>query len=465
MLPQFTRKPVDHPLGYLVAISGLMMQLMSYGIDNSYSIFLQDMHNDESLGNPSITVISLGNSVALGLSPAFGVIAGFLVDRLPPRVMLGASTIMLFSGLWIATFAKSIYAVTFTYCLLASIGTACMLSPGAAATSSWFDRYRGLAMGINFCGGGLGNMIVPPLAGRWVVHYGWRQTFRLMSAFCAIGVVATCLSARRREPLRPANEAAPDAENPKENREPQEDEEKGKETEGPEGIRSLHIHKLTPWELFLTMFTRPFIGNFLCWFVYSWAFFSLIFSFVPYVSSMGKSGTVYAAEEPIPTDVASTVFIFFGAFQIAGSVSVGWIASLTSSEFAYVACATVGGSCCGLLALCRSYIAFAFALSVIGFCTAGIFAVMPALIAEHLYGPNLGFYMGSVFLAGVVGGFCAPPLQAELQQRHNGNYSYVCVIMCACMLLAGAVCYGTLWRTKRARLMRVVGQTKLVETL
>ncbi|RHW72498.1 monocarboxylate transporter-like protein [Trypanosoma brucei equiperdum] len=547
MLPSFTRKPADHPIGYLVALSGLLMQLMSYGIDNSYSIFSEDMHNDPSLGFPSITAISLGNSVSLGLSPAFGVLAGFCVDRLPPRFMMALSTILLFTGLWISsTLAANIYVVTFTYCLFASIGTACMLSPGAAATSSWFNRYQGLAMGINFAGGGIGSAIIPPLAGKWVVAYGWRKAFQLMSIFCAIGVLATALSARRREPKRddssaddetregnksgngssvtrsnePATVGGGGAANNGHN-EGKEDvremgrkngshtntskvppngrgvgtnQQNGNDGEGldvteqsqrnntfasaidvdmdtsmdadePQVIRSLHTHKLTPWELFLSMFTLPFMGNFLCWFIYSWAFYSLIYAAVPYISSMGKPGTVYAGVPPIPTDVAATLFTFYGVFQVVGSVLVGWLASLVTAEFAYVFCATVGGIGCGLLALGRSYVAFALLLCIIGFCMAGMFAVMPTLIATHLYGPNLGFYFGAVFLAGVVGGFVAPPMQATIQLRNNGSYAFVCVVMSVSMTLSALVCYATLWRSKRSGIVLAARKTKLVEIM
>ncbi|RNF11353.1 transporter, partial [Trypanosoma conorhini] len=381
MLPSFTRKPVDHPLGFLVAISGLLMQLMSYGIDNSYSIFSEDMHKDPSLGYPSITTISLGNSVSLGLSPLFGVLCGFLVDRVPPRLMMAVSTGMLFFGLWMSSsFASNVTAVTFAYCLLASISSACMLSPGAAATSSWFRRYQGLAMGINFAGGGVGSAIIPSFAGKWVVMYGWRKTFRLMSAFCAIGVVATLLSARRDSSGDVAEaeaEAEAEAAAAHDDNEPQhaEEEQRQQSQEGEAAVhnppvgdnpgdieaasarRSLHTHKLTPWELFLSVFSRAFMGNFFCWLIFSWAFYSLIYVAVPYVSSMGKVGTVYATEKPIPTDVASTLFTFYGVFQIVGSVLVGWLATSTTNEFAYVTCATVGGVFCGFLAFCRSYVA------------------------------------------------------------------------------------------------------------
>lgn len=467
MLSLFSRRPVDHPLGFLVAVSGMLMQLMTYGIENSYSIFSEDMHGDASLGNPSVTSISLGNSVSLGLSPLLGVFAGFLVDRVPPYVLMAASTALLFAGLWISSvFATSITAVTFSYCLMASVASACMLSPGAAATSTWFRRYQGLAMGIHFCGGGLGSMFIPPIVGRWVVMYGWRRTFQLMSAFCSIGVVAALLSAKRQPDSPPSTpaESTPTGAQALEGGADSffagttdDSSADNKEEGGGVGVgeptlvsRSLHTHKLTPSELFFSLFTKEFMSHFLCWAIFSWGFFSLIYVMVPYVSSMGKPGTMYASATPIPTDLASTMFTFYGVSQIVGSVLVGWLATLTSAEFAYILCVTLGGVHSGLLCFARSYAAFAVLLCAVGLCVAGALAVMPALVARRLRGPNVGFFVGAVFSAGAIGGLAAPPAQAALRQR-SGGYGGGCALIAASMIAAGAVCYAAMWPKKRLR--------------
>lgn len=174
------------------------MQIMCYGIDNSFSVFSDSMQKDASLGHPSATTVSFGNSVALGLTPAFGVLAGFIVDRVPSRVLMFASTILLFSGLWLSSsFAHSSIEVTFSYCLLASLACACMLSPGPAVTSTWFKSKLGLAQGITFCGGGIGSAFIPAVLGQWVGPYGWRKTFRYASCFCVFGLAASILSCKR----------------------------------------------------------------------------------------------------------------------------------------------------------------------------------------------------------------------------------------------------------------------------
>lgn len=529
-----TRKPADHWLGYSVAISGALMQMMSYGIDNSFSSFSNSMQNDPTLGFPSATAVSFGNSVSLGLSPVFGVVAGFMVDRLPPRFMMLLSTALLFLGLWIcSTWAHSMVAVAFSYCLLASISSACMLSPGAAATGSWFRKRLGLAQGINFCGGGVGSAVIPAVLGSWIEPYGWRKTFRLMSAFCAIGLLASIFSCRRGEPRDEEEEAEEEAaaaetanvedvelsvglshHTPAGGVEPTDmsldvrpvaaiadDEERdvhggfscsGEGAERDSGdsysssspvvaagdadpfnekkvgtqrkamtrheelMHAMHTRRLRPLEILRVMLTTEFLANFFMFAIYGWAFYGMIYVTFPYVSSMGTAGTVYQHLTPISTSKASTTFTFWGVFQIFGSILVGALASATANNFAYCLCSGVGGIATASLAFCRNYASFASCLSVIGFCTAGIFAVMPALLVDAFYGPNLGFFMACVFVAGCLGGFSAPPIQAELQTRHDGNYSYGCIFISCCMTMPGVLCYLLLWPGKKNKAVRRV---------
>ncbi|EPY24010.1 MFS transporter, MCP family, solute carrier family 16 (monocarboxylic acid transporters), member 14 [Strigomonas culicis] len=399
--------------------------------------------------------------------------------------MMLISTALLFLGCWLASsFAKSAVEVTFSYCLLASISSAFMLSPGAAATGSWFQRALGLAQGITFSGGGIGSAWISPILGTWVEAYGWRKTFRLMSCFCAIGLFASIFSCRRHNPDEASDDeaaAAGDAEadslsgsneklaTPKEglpedkaNSTAPEDSGnatiegvyKGFFTPEAELLAILKVRRLRPAEYARAVLTRAFLANFFMFAIYGWAFYSLIYMTVPYVSSMGSAGTAYAGVMPISTSKASSVYTFWGAFQIIGSVLVGGLASFTADEFAYCACCVVGAVSTALLSVCRNYASFAATYSIVGFCSAGVFAVMPALIARSFYGPNLGFFMGGVFVAGCLGGFSAPPIQAQLAAHYNGNYTYGCVFTSVCFTAPGILCYTLLWQNKQNAIAR-----------
>src|SRR5436305_14309491 len=49
--------------------------------------------------------------------------------------------------------------------------------PYAAVSTQWFDRRRGLALGIGIAGVGLGVALVPQLAAALIAAFGWRTAY------------------------------------------------------------------------------------------------------------------------------------------------------------------------------------------------------------------------------------------------------------------------------------------------
>jgi MFS family permease len=49
--------------------------------------------------------------------------------------------------------------------------------PYGAAISLWFDRQRGIAIGIAMAGVGLGVALVPQIASLYIRHFGWREAY------------------------------------------------------------------------------------------------------------------------------------------------------------------------------------------------------------------------------------------------------------------------------------------------
>ncbi|CCW69061.1 unnamed protein product [Phytomonas sp. Hart1] len=497
-----TRKPLDHPLGYMVAISGALMEVMCYGIDNGFSTFSRDMENDPSLGSPSEIRLSYGNSVAVGTSPIFGVFAGLLVDRLPPRLMMLASTLFMFLGLWIGSVANNVEGVIFGYCLMASISCAFMITPSVTTTGTWFRRRLSIAQGLNSCGGGIGNFIIQPVTGYLVQHYGWRRALRYTSFFCLIGVFASIFSCKRAEPNEDSKEAQSDA--------------IVKETGGlvvthmsniqaqsgtasqndlirknssgsmqfndnpiiTDASSNIHEHhtvgrslvtevndadslpdhndlmyavntrSLSIVELIRVFLTKEFLANFFMYFFFAWTFFGLLWSVFRFYVSMGEKGTPYENATPISYSQAASLFTFWGASQVFSAISTGIIANFTSEPFIYIL------SCIGCVIMClitpffRTYALFAFSMSILGFCTAGIFTMMPCFLVKQFYGPNLGLIISIIFVGGCVGGFFSPVVLAHIHTFFN-NYTPCYMFMAFCTMISAILCFSLLSKNKK----------------
>ncbi|MBV9824556.1 MAG: MFS transporter [Alphaproteobacteria bacterium] len=69
------------------------------------------------------------------------------------------------------------------------------------AISAWFDRRRGLALGIALAGIGFGGMIVPQLANYFIARFGWRIAYVLLGIMVlAIAFPAVALWVREPQP-------------------------------------------------------------------------------------------------------------------------------------------------------------------------------------------------------------------------------------------------------------------------
>jgi MFS family permease len=146
---------------------------------SSFGVFLkpltQEFHSSRGAISLALTIES--TIVAFGIP-----LVGRFLDRFGPRkvilpCMIGAALILL-SGY----FCRG--KVWHLYVFYAALGAA---TCGVASVSygdvvsHWFDRFRGLALGLMMLGPGLGAFVMPTAAQYLISRFGWRL------AFCIVG--------------------------------------------------------------------------------------------------------------------------------------------------------------------------------------------------------------------------------------------------------------------------------------
>lgn len=130
---------------------------------------------------------SLAFSLSLTLMIVAMPVIGRLVDRygarrviLPAAAVLGVSLIS-FSipslGQW------HFYGV---YLILGLIGAGTTPVPYNSVLSHWFDKKRGLALGLATIGIGVSTVIMPSLAHALITRFGWRGAYALLGVFVIV---------------------------------------------------------------------------------------------------------------------------------------------------------------------------------------------------------------------------------------------------------------------------------------
>src|SRR5260370_19880606 len=160
----------------------------------SFGIFLKALSQEFHSGRAAISLcFTLHNLMAAVSVP----LAGRLVDRFGPRRVILPSMAIVGSILLSSKLCSG--RIWQLYVFYLALG---LVSPGAGPVpygnviSHWFDRYRGLALGLTLFGLGSGALIMPSLAQRLIAQFGWRLTYGIIGAailLISVPVVGTVL--------------------------------------------------------------------------------------------------------------------------------------------------------------------------------------------------------------------------------------------------------------------------------
>lgn len=134
------------------------------------------------------TQISLGFTIAALLVGLLSPVVGLAVSRLGVKKVYTFGALAVSAGLLLLSFITQLWQYYALYVLIAA-GIASMgLVPSQTIASHWFERKRGLAMGIIMTGIGLGGMFMVFVASQAVESFGWRGAFRLLAGmvFCIV---------------------------------------------------------------------------------------------------------------------------------------------------------------------------------------------------------------------------------------------------------------------------------------
>lgn len=125
--------------------------------------------------------VTSGNALSkLLVGPAFGFIAGWMVDRFGPRKLMMAGILM--AGIALIGLGRvTTLGMFYFFYLFNALGYVCGGPlPNQVLLSRWFDKSRGKAMGIAYLGIGVGGAAVPWISHSLVEHFGWQAALQTL---------------------------------------------------------------------------------------------------------------------------------------------------------------------------------------------------------------------------------------------------------------------------------------------
>lgn len=411
-------KPPRFYYGWVIVFVAFVTLGITFGIWYSYSVFIlavvQEFGWSMAAGSSVFSVFILSHST-------FAMAGGYLQDRFGPRVVVPAGAIILAAALVICTFSRSLWHFQLSYGLMGGGGISLLAFVAHSAfLPKWFERKRGLALGIAMAGIGLGMLLVVPFAENLIFVFGWRQAYWVLAAMVLFIVAPLNLIFGRKSPESISQ--VPDGDAPVE-----------QTPQKPHRWSMLIVDKKwahMDWSFKTSCKTMRF------WYLVS-AFFFIAFSFqgvlLHAVAAMVDSGM----------DRASAAF-FFGIAGITGSagkILFGYLSDILGRERSKLIAdvmAILGIVSLMLVSLLHGPMALTFALFFgLGYGAAA--PLMPAIAADIFMGRNYGLIFSIIATGGGLGGAAGTYVNGLLRDI-TGSYTISFALCCgflavSCLLI------------------------------
>src|ERR1700728_1586128 len=154
---------------------------------------------------------SFGFLVSAAVSP----LIGRMMDRAGPRSVMELGVALMAGGLLLAPLTTQPWHLYLTIGVLVGAGSICLGYSGQSLyLPNWFNRRRGLAIGLAFAGVGIGSVTLLPWVQVMIDQTGWRTACTAMGLLVLIALAPINLLVRKRPEdlgLRPDGDAAPSA--------------------------------------------------------------------------------------------------------------------------------------------------------------------------------------------------------------------------------------------------------------
>ena len=182
--------------------------LMTLGCSAMWAgaIVLEPIANEFNTGRGNSSLIYGTFMIGFALG---GVVMGRLADRMGIMIPALIGSLALPAGFYLAAHASSILEISLAFSLLCGfLGSSFSMAPLIADISHWFNRRRGLAVGIAFSGSYVAGAIWPPILQRMFDAQGWRESFIDLALLTLIFMALLSLLLY---PRPPTNEQLPTA--------------------------------------------------------------------------------------------------------------------------------------------------------------------------------------------------------------------------------------------------------------
>jgi MFS family permease len=392
--------------GWIVLGVAFVTVVLGYAIRNSFAVFYPTIV--EEFGWERGTT-ALMFSIALLVYGLVSPLAGTLIDRFKPRLVLPLGGLIAGVGIALCSLATAQWQFFLFYGAIAAIGLSLAgWSPLTTIVSKWFVKKRGLAIGILGAGFG-GSLISAPIAQFLISSFGWQKAYIIVGIFPIAIIVPICILLIRRSPQEKGflPDGAPQKPpQPEEPVEPQIGEDRW---------------ATTTWTLSRAMKTYQF-----------WLLFLIGFFLLGFAEQIAIAHQVYffrdVGFEPM---VAAKIYSVFGIAFIIGTLCT-FLSDRFGREKIFIPSCLLSAGAVSLLFLIQDASHLWMPVLFAVFFGLGIGAAGPVFYsaaADLFQGRHFGSILGTITLGFSLGGAIGPPLAGFIHDKTNSYFFAFLIIL------------------------------------
>ncbi len=363
----------------------------------SLGLFMLPLGEEFGWNRTEISLALTCFTVALALSIPY---IGKLVDQFGSRkILLPSFTVFAVLLALIPVLANQLWILFLLFVLIGSLAAGANALPYLRSISAWFDRRRGLAIGIAMGGSGMGFVYVPPMVQHMIDSYGWRSGYFMLAAVTFIVAIPLVYFVLREAPSKT---------------EIKDYDELRQGTIGEQSVSGIPLSLLLKrpllWQLFIIF----------C--LLSFSLYGVLSHLVPMLSDRGMS-----------SGNAALVMSTLGLSIVAARVIIGYIIDRFFAPLVAAVCFLVAVIGVSLLATgAIGSLAFLAAV-LIGFSMGAEIDMLAFLTGRYFGVENFGQVYGILFTSFLIG-TAVGPVAYGMSYEATGAYIWMLVVSIVLML-------------------------------
>ena len=379
----------------------------------SFSIFIKPLEDDFGW---SRSAISLAMSIYMILHGIAGPFVGHAVETYGPKKVMTLFALLSGASFVLMSFISSLWSFYLAYSLLSLSTTGIGFIPVSSVLARWFIRRRGTAIGFAMVGISAGGLVMAPLVGLVISHFGWRTTFVFLGLLVWLLALPVTLFVMKGSPSEIG--LLPDGDEPG-----------AGAASDPRVLPAPHagapsVTEQEGWPLRAAVRTRAFFWIATTFFLAPLAQMGMLQHQVPLIVEAGVSEAMSATALGLTAGLGGL-----------GKLSFGRISEILPFHYAIMLC--FGLQALGVFVLFNAEsIAMVWAyVAIFGFAMGGVIVLLP-LVVIHFFGlAAFGVIMGTVSLILALGN-ASGALLSGLIYDSLGSYHYAMIVYMCLYLIA-----------------------------